>query len=178
MLVKIENDEITQFPYSLGMLRTDNPKISIPSYCTDAQFAELNVMSVSIEDKPDFDNNLQKILQKEHPEKKSAKWVLGWNIVDLNDHEKKEKKKGQQKLQKRRGVEINGVMCSATRADQDGLTAVSVGVIMARSSSTTFPDTLFNFVNGTELLITDANFDGYFATWSVFRQSFFKPEAV
>ena len=109
----------------------------------------------------------------------SAKTLdISRQVVDKTKLEKREDRKNSVRPQKLAGVEINGVMCSATRADQDGLTAVSVGVIMARSSSTTFPDTLFNFVNGTELLITDANFDGYFATWSVFRQSFFKPEAV
>jgi hypothetical protein len=76
---------------------------------------------------------------------------------------------------KRSGVKLGNIMASATRSDQDGLAAISVGVMMARGAGTTFPDTNFEFVNGAELLITDSNFNDYFAIWSAFRQSFFKP---
>lgn len=86
--------------------------------------------------------------------------------------------KNAQRQQKLAGVDLGGIMASATKSDQDGLTAVSVVVIMARAAGSTFEDTNFEFANGSELLITDSNFDGYFAAWSVFRQSFFKPEAV
>jgi|TARA_R110000803_G_scaffold209737_2_gene279935 hypothetical protein len=86
--------------------------------------------------------------------------------------------KNAQRQQKLSGVDLGGIMASATKSDQDGLTAVSVVVIMARAAGSTFEDTNFEFANGSELLITDSNFDGYFAAWSVFRQSFFKPEAV
>ena len=94
-------------------------------------------------------------------------------LVDKTDKEKKADKKDDQKPQKLAGVEINGIMCSATRSDQDGLTAVAMGTLVARAASTTFPDTLFEFDNGAELLITDANFDAYYAIWMPFRQSFY-----
>ena len=73
------------------------------------------------------------------------------------------------------GTLINGVMCSATRDDQNGLTAVAMGVTLARASGTTFPDTVFKFANGNSLVITDANFNTVYALWVPFRQSFFKP---
>lgn len=92
--------------------------------------------------------------------------------------DKQKDKKDATRPAKLDGVDLGGVMASATRSDQDGLTAISVGVIMARGASSTFPDTLFEFENGAELLITAANFDGYFSTWSTFRQGFFKPGAA
>ena len=73
------------------------------------------------------------------------------------------------------GTLIEGVMCSATRDDQNGLTAVAMGITLARASGTTFPDTVFKFANGNSLVITDANFDSIYAVWVPFRQSFFKP---
>jgi hypothetical protein len=73
------------------------------------------------------------------------------------------------------GTLINGVMCSATRDDQNGLTAVAMGITLARASGKTFPDTAFQFANGNSLVITDANFDSIYAVWVPFRQSFFKP---
>jgi len=74
---------------------------------------------------------------------------------------------------KRTGVEILGVLCSATKEDQNGLTAIAMGVTLARMSSTTFPDTVFQFSNGNVLTITDANFNSIYAAWVPFRQSFF-----
>jgi len=71
------------------------------------------------------------------------------------------------------GVEILGVMCSATKEDQNGLTAIAMGVTLARMSAATFPDTVFQFSNGNTLTITDANFDAVYAAWVPFRQTFF-----
>ena len=76
-------------------------------------------------------------------------------------------------LSKRTGIEILGVLCSATKEDQNGLTAIAMGVTLARMSSTTFPDTVFEFSNGNVLTITDANFNSIYAAWVPFRQSFF-----
>lgn len=77
---------------------------------------------------------------------------------------------------KMRGIEINGTMCSATRDDQNGLSAVAVGVTMARSAGRTFPATQFKFENGNSLVIDNDNFDMVYETWVTFRQSFFVPE--
>jgi hypothetical protein len=74
------------------------------------------------------------------------------------------------------GVEILGVMCSATREDQNGLTAVAMGVTLARMNGQVFPATKFYFANGNSLTITDENFDAIYAIWTPFRQSFFVPE--
>jgi hypothetical protein len=71
------------------------------------------------------------------------------------------------------GVEILGVMCSATKDDQSGLSAVALGVTIARANEQTFPATRFEFENGNSLIISDANFDQVYAVWAPFRQSFF-----
>ena len=71
------------------------------------------------------------------------------------------------------GIEILETMCSATKDDQNGLTAIAMGVTLARMSATTLPDTVFQFSNGNVLTITDANFSAVYAAWVPFRQSFF-----
>jgi len=71
------------------------------------------------------------------------------------------------------GVEIHGVMCSATRSDQAGLSAIAIGFTMARKAGTKFPDTRFEFENGASLVVTDENFDEIYSIWTPFRQSFF-----
>jgi len=78
-------------------------------------------------------------------------------------------------LSKTIGIDILGVMCSATKTDQSGLTAVALGVTLARMANTTFPDTKFEFENGNSLVVTNANFDTIYAAWMPFRQSFFTP---
>ena len=74
------------------------------------------------------------------------------------------------------GIEILNVMCSATSQDQSGLTAVAMGVTLARMNDQVFPDTRFEFENGNSLVITDDNFDLIYSTWTPFRQSFFAVE--
>jgi hypothetical protein len=71
------------------------------------------------------------------------------------------------------GIEINGIHCSATRNDQDGLTAVAMGVTLARMAGEVFPPTVFYFENGSSIVIKDDNFDSIYAQWVPFRQSFF-----
>ena len=169
------NTEIVKFPYYRQDLRADNPRASFPKNMSAQQLAEFGVRNEVIAGKPIFDAETQIISQKELPEKVGNDWVIGWNVSDMASEGRRVRRKQRQKTKKLRGVSLGGIMASATRHDQDGLTAISVGVIMARSAGSTFPDTLFEFVNGSELLITNDNFDGYFATWSAFRQGFFAP---
>lgn len=74
---------------------------------------------------------------------------------------------------KLQGVEILGVMCSATREDQSGLLAVARDVEKHRAASVAYPGTVFEFENGNKLTITDENFDTIEVAWSAFRRSFF-----
>lgn len=69
------------------------------------------------------------------------------------------------------GVEFEGVMCSATREDQNGLAAVILAIQM---QGTEFQPTLFHFSNGSRLVITQQNYRALAATWLPFRQSFFR----
>ena len=71
------------------------------------------------------------------------------------------------------GVEILGVMCSATNQDQSGMTAIGLAALLARSSGGILPPTEMKFENGNSLVITDANFNQVQAIWLPFRQSFF-----
>ena len=74
------------------------------------------------------------------------------------------------------GVEILGVMCSATKADQMGLTAVGLDYSMTTAAGDIFADTKFSFQNGSTLVITNENFTSIYNLWVPFRRSFFAPE--
>jgi hypothetical protein len=71
------------------------------------------------------------------------------------------------------GIEFEGVMCSATRDDQNGLVAVIIAHQLQKAS---FQPTVFQFVNGNSLMMTYENLPKFLAVWMPFRQSFFKPE--
>lgn len=83
------------------------------------------------------------------------------------------KQKLEQEAAKLAGIEINGVMCSATKDDQTGLVAVERFFNLSRSAGVTPAPTVFRFANGNTLEITDVNFDAIYAAWVSFRQSFF-----
>jgi len=74
---------------------------------------------------------------------------------------------------KKTGIEILGVMCSATKEDQMGLTAVGLDYSMTGAD---FAATRFEFANGTTLVITADNFAAIYNLWVPFRRSFFKPK--
>jgi hypothetical protein len=71
------------------------------------------------------------------------------------------------------GIEILGVMCSATKTDQTGMLAVGFNKLLADMAGQTFPPTKFEFENGAELVITAANYATVQAIWVPFRQTFF-----
>jgi hypothetical protein len=71
------------------------------------------------------------------------------------------------------GVEILGVMCSATGKDQNGMIAIGLDKMKCDASATPFEPTLMTFENGSELWITADNFDVVEAAWRSFRRSFF-----
>lgn len=74
---------------------------------------------------------------------------------------------------KLQGIEFEGVMCSATKEDQDGLVAVFLAFQMQGSH---FKPTVYEFANGNRLRITAENIQRFIGTWMPFRQSFFSDE--
>lgn len=71
------------------------------------------------------------------------------------------------------GVEFEGVMCSATAADQAGLAAVLVAI---QFQGPNFQPTKFYFENGNTLILSLQNYEAFAAVWLPFRQSFFVPD--
>ena len=70
------------------------------------------------------------------------------------------------------GVEFEGVMCSATREDQNGLVAVLLAFQMQGKN---FQPTEFSFSNGNKVVLNAGNMQKFISVWMPFRQSFFLP---
>ena len=84
----------------------------------------------------------------------------------LAEQEAQAKKQSDAEL-KLAGVEFDGVMCSATAEDQHGLADVEAVVRGGLNIN-------FHFENGTKLLLTSLNIDGFRSVWFPFRLSFFE----
>lgn len=69
------------------------------------------------------------------------------------------------------GVEFDGVMCSATKEDQDGLIAVLTAYQLQGNE---FKPTRFVFANGSNLVLSLENLKQFIGVWMPFRQSFFE----
>jgi hypothetical protein len=72
------------------------------------------------------------------------------------------------------GIQFNGIMCSATAQDQNGLAAVMLAIQLQGAN---FQPTRFEFDNGSTLILTLANWQAFAAVWLPFRQSFFAVES-
>lgn len=68
------------------------------------------------------------------------------------------------------GIEFEGVMCSATKDDQNGLVAVLTAYQLQGAA---FQPTRYDFANGNSLVITKNNIQQFIAVWLPFRQGFF-----
>jgi hypothetical protein len=71
---------------------------------------------------------------------------------------------------KLKGVLFDGVWCSVTKEDQNGLMAVLTAFQLQGAN---FVPTVYEFVNGTRLEINKHNIQRFIETWLPFRQSFF-----
>ena len=72
---------------------------------------------------------------------------------------------------KNAGIEIFGVMCSATADDMWGLSSVRPWILAGNS-------TTYHFSNGNTLALTPDNFVEFEAAWTPFRAGFFNVEEV
>jgi hypothetical protein len=142
----------------------------------DGKAEQFRIVELHETDAPEIDPMTQSVM-RDGGEFVDGQWQYKWRIDQLTDEEvaakQAEAAAAAQEALKLSGVEILGVMCSATKEDQSGLSAVALGVTIARANGQTFPSTRFEFANGNSLIITDANFNQVYGEWVPFRQSFF-----
>ena len=108
------------------------------------------------------------------PEGQVAVWIDGaWSVVPAPAVEQDEETGETVIDPKLVGIEFDGVMCSATSDDQNGLVAVMMAIQLQGAA---FEPTRFEFDNGNTLVISLANYQDFMAVWMPFRQSFFAVE--
>ena len=86
MYVKAPNQQVETFPYSIGLLRKDNPNTSFPKNPSDSLLAEWDVFPVTVGDKPAYASN-EVADQNAEPTLTNGVWVLGWTVRTMTQEE-------------------------------------------------------------------------------------------
>ena len=85
LLVKATNDTVEQYPYSVGLLRKENPNTSFPKQVSAEDMASFNVYPVT-EVTPTV-SDTQKLVKVWTPTLVGGDWVLAHEAVDLTSED-------------------------------------------------------------------------------------------
>ena len=85
MYALITNGEVEKYPYSIGLLRKDNPNTSFPKTPKDAILVDYGVYPV-METNPTVGAD-QKLVKSWTPELVSGEWVLNHQAVDITSED-------------------------------------------------------------------------------------------
>ena len=108
LLIKATNNTVEQYPYSIGLLRKDNPNTSFPKQVSAADMASFNVYPVT-EVTPTVADT-QKLVKVWTPTLVSGDWVLAHEAVDLTLDDI---------------AEATAVLAANAREERDGLLAAT-----------------------------------------------------
>jgi len=83
MFVKATNDQIDQYPYTVGNLRRDNPNTSFPKVIPEATMASFGMYPVGYKAAPDYDPMTHRLQHSSEPVLKDGKWLITKTVVAL-----------------------------------------------------------------------------------------------
>ncbi len=89
MFIKVNNETIEKYPYSIGELRKENPNTSFPKNPSTALLAEFGVFPVTATQQPSVDHT-KNVIQKD-PVKTNGQWTQVWDVVDASSDEIKKR---------------------------------------------------------------------------------------
>jgi Phage tail assembly chaperone protein len=82
MYVKVKNQEIVKFPYSMADLSMENPQVSFPKEVDDETLASYGVFKVKLTPTPAYDN-MTEIANQVNPIPVNGEWVQQWEVVKV-----------------------------------------------------------------------------------------------
>jgi hypothetical protein len=86
MYVKVNNQGVEKFPYTIGNLRKDNPNVSFPKVLSNEVLQNFGVFEVAPTEKPSFNEATQKVEQGD-PVNVNGQWQQVWVIKSLSEEE-------------------------------------------------------------------------------------------
>jgi len=81
MYVLTENNSVKTYPYTLRMLRADNPQISFPSHITDETLEDFGVYRVTFDEGADINPITHKSIGANTPILRNGEWVIESIVV-------------------------------------------------------------------------------------------------
>jgi hypothetical protein len=85
MYLKLNNEIIEKYPYSIGELRRDNPQTSFPATPSNVLLAEWNMSPVKPTPKPEYNYLTQTVIEKQ-PVNNNG-WTQVWEVNNLPQNE-------------------------------------------------------------------------------------------
>lgn len=82
MYIKLKNNSIDTYPYSIQQLRLDNPNVSFPFQVSDETLASYGVAAVQSTEKPVVDHTKNVI--EGSPVLTEVGWVQVWEVTDAS----------------------------------------------------------------------------------------------
>ena len=86
MYVKIANNEVEEFPYTLDQLKRDNPNVSFPQTISSETLASYNVFPVTLTEPPAHDQ-LVELVTTANPTLVDGVWTQAWTKVNRTQEE-------------------------------------------------------------------------------------------
>ena len=87
MLVKIVDDQVDEYPYSVEKFRADNSTVSFPAEISSNTLAMHGVFSVGYQPVPDYDPTTHKVVVSSQPSLVEGLWVLTKTVVAMTENE-------------------------------------------------------------------------------------------
>tara|TARA_R100000152_G_C6761027_1_gene185108 strand:- start:128 stop:649 length:522 start_codon:yes stop_codon:yes gene_type:complete len=82
MYVKLKDNAVEKFPYSISDLKKDYPNVSFPKIFSSEIMETFSLADVTLDAKPSFNSVTQTVSQKTNPELIDGKWILKWDVND------------------------------------------------------------------------------------------------
>lgn len=85
MYVKVTNGSVDQYPYTVGLLRRDNPNTSFPRNISNSVLEEWGVYPVAIQDNPTYNERTQVLETSSTPTLVDGVWTLTVSVIDKTE---------------------------------------------------------------------------------------------
>lgn len=85
MYALIVNGSVSKYPYTIGMLRKDNPNVSFPKKPTDELLSEWGVKKVTATTAPSITNT--QVVTESDPVLVGDAWTQSWSVRDKTSEE-------------------------------------------------------------------------------------------
>ena len=87
MYVKVVDNAVDVFPYSVARLKRDNPQVSYPKNMSDSEWESFGMYKVSHGDLPTYNVRTEKVVRSETPTNIAGVWTLTYTSTAKTSEE-------------------------------------------------------------------------------------------